>query len=70
MQSPRIEWALMAAHFGVVDYLRDRGEPDGDTASECIRNIFAVHTPGGRAAFTLTLALGSGMFWRHIVKET
>lgn len=70
MQSPPVEWALGIAYLGVIDVLRDRGDPDGDTLSEVIRDTFRVHSPGGRSAFTLTLALGAGMFWRHIVKET
>lgn len=70
MQSPSVEWALLLAHGTAVDFLRDRGEPDGDTLSEVIRTVFRVHTPGGRAAFTITLAAGAAVFHRHICKET
>ncbi len=70
MQSPRIEWALGIGYLGLIDYLRDRGEPDGDTLSEVIRHVFAVHTPRGRAAFTIALLGGTAVIRRHICKET
>ena len=70
MQSPPIEWGLGITYLAVLDVLRDHGEPDGDTLSEVIRTSFAVHTTRGRAAFTIALAAGAGLFWRHICKET
>lgn len=70
MQSPPIEWALGIGYLAIVDVLRDRGEPDGDTLSEVVRSTFAVHTPRGRAAFTLALAAGAAVLHRHICKET
>lgn len=69
MKSPPIEWALDIAKLGVLDVIRDQGEPDGDTLSECIRVWFRVHTPAGRAAFTVALGAGGVAFWRHICKE-
>lgn len=60
----------MAAHFGVVDWMRDRGEPDGDTASECIRQAFRVDTAPGRLAFTAALTGAAFLFHRHITKPT
>ena len=68
MQSPPIEWALMVAHYGVVDYLRDRGEPDGDTATECLRVLFRVHTPHGRAALATAITGGGLVLYRHLTK--
>lgn len=68
MQSPPVEWALGIGYLAVVDAIRDRGEPDGDTLSEVIRQVFNVNTPQGRAAFTATLAAGAVLFHRHIVK--
>lgn len=68
-QSAPTEWAMFAAHFLALDYLRARGEADHDTASECIRSAFRVHTPRGRLAFTATLAAGAVGFWVHICKE-
>ncbi|HET7355541.1 MAG TPA: hypothetical protein VFJ09_02590 [Nocardioidaceae bacterium] len=65
---PAAEWALFAAHVAVVDWLRDRGEPDGDTATEALRVAFAVHRPEGRAALALTLAGGSAWLYRHLCK--
>lgn len=69
MQSPPIEWALGIGHLAVLDWLRDRGEPDADTLSEVIRDVFRVDTPHGRLAFTLTLAAGAAVLHRHICKE-
>jgi hypothetical protein len=68
MQSPPLEWALHVAHFGVLDLIRDRGEPDGDTASECLRVLFRVHTASGRVAFAVSLAAGGVLLYRHICK--
>lgn len=68
MHSPPVEWSLFALHFGVVDYLRDRGEPDGDTASEVIRQAFRVHTRSGNATFTAALIGAAFVFHRHITK--
>ena len=70
MRSPRVEWSLGFIYLGVLDVLRDRGEPDGDTLTECIREGFRVHTPAGRAAFTAALAVSAVSFHRHICKET
>ncbi|GAB3776818.1 hypothetical protein FB382_004339 [Nocardioides ginsengisegetis] len=68
MQSPPIEWALHVAHFGILDYLRDRGEPDGDTASECLRVIFHTHDPRGRAALAAAITASGVVLFRHLVK--
>ncbi len=68
MQSPPIEWALGIGYLVVVDCLRDRGEPDGDTLSECIRQAFDIDTPRGRLAFTAALTAGALALHRHIVK--
>lgn len=70
MHSPRVEWVLGIGYLAVVDLLRDRGEPDGDTLSEVIREVFAVHTPLGRARFTVALIGSGAIFHRHICKET
>lgn len=70
MHSPPVEWSLGVAYLGVLDIVRDRGEPDGDTLTECIREGFRVHTPRGRAAFTLALTASAVLFHRHICKET
>lgn len=68
MQSPPIEWALGFAFLGVVDWIRDCGEPDGDTLSECLRVAFRVHDPRGRAALALSVATGGLVLYRHLVK--
>lgn len=70
MRSPRIEWSLHVLHFVVLDVVRDRGEPDGDTASEVIRDVFHVHDPRGRAALAATLAGGALLAYHHFCKET
>lgn len=68
MQSPPMEWALGIGYLAVVDYIRDQGEPDGDTLSECVRHAFKIDTPNGRLAFTVALSAGALILHRHIVK--
>lgn len=69
MKSPPLEWTLHIAFPLLVDYIRDRGEPDGDTLTEVIRDAFRVHTPAGRAAVTVAIAAGAVAFRQHICKE-
>lgn len=69
MHSPPIEWALLAGHFIALDVVRDRGEPDGDTASEVLRTVFHVGTPQGKATLAAFLAAGAVTLYRHLVKE-
>jgi hypothetical protein len=69
MKSPPLEWTLHIAFPLLVDYIRDRGEPDGDTLSEVIREAFRVHTPTGRAAWRVCLYGGARLLDRHICKE-
>lgn len=38
MQSPPAEWVLGIGYLAVLDYLRARGEADGNTLSECTRD--------------------------------
>lgn len=68
MHSPRIEWTLGIGYLAVVDALRARGEADGDTLSEVVRELIYRH-PLGRAAFTLGYAAGAYALHRHLVKE-
>lgn len=69
MQSPRAEWALALGCLGVVDYLRSRGEADGDTLSEVVRDLINSH-PLGRPVFTGLYAAGAVVLWRHFTKPT
>lgn len=69
MQSAPLEWSLALAYPVIVDIVRNWGDPDGDTLSEVTRDVFRVHTPRGRLAFTATLAAGAVAFHRHICKE-
>lgn len=68
MQSPRIEWTILVAPLVAVDYLRNRGEPDGDTATEVIRDVFDTDTAEGRTRFGIALAVAAVAFYRHICK--
>lgn len=68
MQSPPIEWALGIAYLGVIDVLRDRGEPDGDTLSEVLRDLFHVDHPVGRLALGGAIAVGGRALYRHLTK--
>lgn len=70
MRSPRAEWTLGIGYLVLVDVLRDRGEPDGDTLSEVTRDLFRVHTPHGRRAWLIALVAGGALLDRHICKET
>ena len=69
MHSPPLEWTLDIARLGILDVIRDRGEPDGDTLSECIRVWFRVHTPLGRLVWRGVLYGGAHLLDRHICKE-
>lgn len=65
--SARLVWpALLAA--GTVAEFRSLRRHDGATLSEVTRDLFRVHTPIGRAAFTAVLVAGPVAYWRHIVK--
>lgn len=68
MQSPPIEWALGIGYLAVVDVLRDRGEPDGDTLTECLRALFHVDDPRGRAALAVAITGGGVGLFRHLTK--
>ena len=65
MQSPRVEWVLGIGYLAAVDLIRARGEADGDTLSECTRDLIERH-PAGRAAFTLGYIVGAVALWRHL----
>jgi hypothetical protein len=68
MQSPPMEWALGIGYLAIIDYIRDQGEPDGDTLSECIRHAFQIDKRGGRLAWAGFLVGGGLILHRHIVK--
>lgn len=70
MHSPPLEWSLGIGHLAILDWIRDRGEPDSDTLSECIREAFQVHSPRGYLTFTATVVAGAVLFHRHICKPT
>ncbi|HET7387343.1 MAG TPA: hypothetical protein VFJ19_11845 [Nocardioidaceae bacterium] len=65
---PAAEWGLFAVHVAVVDWLRDRDDPDGDTITEVLRTAYRVDTQRGRAALGVTLAGGSVWLYRHLTK--
>lgn len=67
MQSPPAEWALGIGYLAILDYVRSRGEADGDTLSECVREGIARH-PAGLAVFTGIYAAGAVVLWRHVVR--
>jgi hypothetical protein len=66
MQSPRAEYLLFGAGFAAFDYMRARGEADGDTLSEVTRDLVARH-PHGPAIFTVLLFGACAGFRRHIL---
>jgi hypothetical protein len=63
-----MEWALGIGHLAVLDWVRDRGEPDEDTLSEVLRAGFHVDRPEGRAALAVTIAAGGAVLYRHLTK--
>ena len=69
MQSPRMQWSLALGYIALLDVVLDRGEPDGDTLSEVIRDTFRVHTPRGRVRWRAALVVGGVLLDRHICKE-
>lgn len=69
MQSPPAEWALGIGYLAVLDYLRSRGEADGDTLSEATRAIIRRH-PRGDLLFGVGAFVGAELLRRHICKPT
>jgi hypothetical protein len=63
----RVFWPALIGSLALLDWLCSRGEPDGDTVSELIRETFATDTPAGRYAFTGTIAAGAYWLHRHIL---
>jgi hypothetical protein len=68
MQSPPVEWVLGIGYLGLLDYIRSRGEADGDTLSEVTRDLVRRH-PAGDIAFTVVLYGGVELLRRHILKR-
>lgn len=67
MQSPPIEWVLGIGYLGLLDYIRARGDADGDTLSEVTRDFVRRH-PSGDVVFTLAVFAGAELLRRHILK--
>ena len=65
MQSPAVEWSVALSQLAVLDYLRSIGEADGDTLSECCRELVARHRHG-RTLFAATMVVGAVALWNHI----
>ena len=68
MQSPPMEWSVWLAALGTIDYLRSRGDADGDTISEVTRNLVRRH-PRGDLIFNIGIFVGAEMLRRHIVRH-
>ena len=66
MQSPPAEWVLGIGYLAILDAIRAKGEADGDTLSECVREWVDRH-PRGEAIFTGAVILGGYVLHRHIV---
>lgn len=68
--NPRSEWALIvggvAIWVGLFDYMRNQGDPDGDTLTEVIRELMYLETPPGRFALATSLVAASTVFYRHL----
>ncbi len=68
MQSPPIEWTILIAPLVVLDIVRDHGEPDEDTLSECLRVGFQTDTARGRHILAASIAAGGVLLFRHLTK--
>ena len=68
MQSPPVEWALGIGYLAVLDIIRDRGEPDGDTLTECVREAFGTDERAGRQRLAVVIAGGGVLLYRHFCK--
>ena len=64
-QASRV-WGGLFLGAVALDIYCDRGEPNGDTASECIRRIFRTDTAAGKTAWTVALAVGVAWLHPHI----
>lgn len=69
MHSPPIEWAAAIGHLALLDWIRDRGEPDNDTLSEVLRAVFHVERPEGRAALAAAITVGAVGLYAHLTKR-
>lgn len=68
MQSPPVEWTLGIGYLAILDVLRDRGEPDGDTLTECLRDAFGTDQPAGRRRLAVAIGGGAVLLYRHLTK--
>lgn len=68
MQSPPVEWTLGIGYLVVLDIVRNSGEPDGDTLTECIRSAFRTHTPEGRRTLAVAIGAGAVLLYQHFTK--
>lgn len=67
--SPRHVWGGALGTLVAYDLYCDRNTTTGDTLSEVTRDVFAVHTPAGRAVFLAAWVLLSGWFLPHILRK-
>jgi hypothetical protein len=68
MQSPPVEWTLGIGYLALLDYLRSRGDADGDTLSEVVRDAMRKH-PQGERIFTAGLIVGAFALREHIIQR-
>jgi hypothetical protein len=68
MQSPPVEWVVGIGYLAAIDYIRSRGEADGDTLSEVVRTFVRRH-PSGDALFTVAVFAGAEILRRHILSS-
>jgi hypothetical protein len=59
---------LGIGYLVALDVLRDHGEPDNDTLTEVIRQLFRVETPLGRARVATAILVGGIGLYVHICK--
>ncbi len=69
MHSPRMQWSPRLAALAIEDVVCDRGEPDGDTLSEVIREVFRVDTLAGRRRWIAFEVGCLVLLHRHICKQ-
>lgn len=68
MRSPRNIWLGIAAALTVLDIWAARNQLQGDSLSECTRELFRTDTPAGRAALVGAWAALTAWLIPHLLR--
>lgn len=64
--NPRRVWGGLLAACTAYEMYGIFGAAEGDTFSEVTRELWQVHSPAGKAAFTVGWVTFSAWYWLHI----